>query len=60
MKAYVVTSGAIFALVTVAHVWRMIEEGSRVAGEPGYLLLTAAAAGLALWAWSLLRGQARS
>ena len=60
MKAYVMTSGAIFGLVTVAHVLRMIAEGAHVAGNPWFLMMTAAAAGLALWALSLLRGQARS
>ena len=60
MKAYVMTSGAIFGLLTVAHVWRVIEEGAHVAGDPWYLLITAAAAGLFVWALSLLRSLARS
>jgi hypothetical protein len=34
MKAYVITSGAIFGLVTLAHVWRVFEEGTRLASEP--------------------------
>jgi len=60
MKAYVVTSGAIFGLVAVAHVVRMIAEGAHVTGNPWFLLITAVATGLALWAVSLLRRQARS
>ncbi len=27
MKAYVVTTGTIFGLLTLAHLWRMVEEG---------------------------------
>jgi hypothetical protein len=31
VKAYVMTSGAIFGLITLAHVWRVFEEGTRLA-----------------------------
>jgi hypothetical protein len=55
MKAYVLTTGVIFGLLTVAHVWRMIVETSRVATEPWYLLITLLALGLGLWAAWLLR-----
>jgi hypothetical protein len=58
MKAYVITTGTIFVLITVAHVWRMVVEPS-VATEPAYLALTVVAAGLGLWAWQLLRRPAR-
>ena len=54
------SSGAIFGLVAVAHVVRMIAEGAHVTGNPWFLLITAVATGLALWAVSLLRRQARS
>jgi hypothetical protein len=55
MKAYVITSGSIFGLIVVAHIWRVIEEGAHLATSPSYILLTAAAAGLSLWAWRVLR-----
>jgi hypothetical protein len=55
VKAYVITSGAIFGLVTLAHIWRAVDEGTRLATEPGYVLITLAAAALALWAWRVLR-----
>ena len=29
MRAYVATTGVMFGLVTLAHVWRAIEEGPR-------------------------------
>ncbi len=34
MKAYLITTGTVFGLITVAHVWRAFAEGSRVATEP--------------------------
>ncbi|MFN2632943.1 MAG: hypothetical protein ABR610_05955 [Thermoanaerobaculia bacterium] len=38
----------------MAQVWRMVREG-RLATEPWYILITLAAALLALWAWCLAR-----
>ena len=60
MKAYLVTTGAIFGLITVAHLWRIIDEWPHLSSEPGYLLLTAAAAALGLWALRLLRRPRRT
>ena len=60
MKAYLVTTGAVFSLITLAHIWRMIDEGSHRAADPTYLLLTAAAAALGVWAWRLLLLSTRS
>jgi hypothetical protein len=54
MKAYVTTTGAVFGLLTVAHVWRAIEEGPHLATQPWYILVTVAAALLCLWACRLL------
>jgi hypothetical protein len=28
------TTGAIFGLITLAHIWRAFEEGTRLASEP--------------------------
>ena len=53
------TSGAIFGLVTMAHVWRVFEEGTHLATDPWYVLITFAAAALCLWAWRLLRALTR-
>jgi hypothetical protein len=55
MKAYVMTTGAVFGLITLAHVLRIIAEGPHLATDPWYVLLTVAAAALGLWAWRLLR-----
>jgi len=54
MKAYVMTTGAVFGLLTVAHAWRIFEEGLHVAGDPWFLVTTVAAVALCLWAWRLL------
>ena len=55
MKAYLITTGTVFGLITAAHIWRMFAEGSHLATDPVFLLLTLLAAGLSFWAWSLLR-----
>ncbi len=55
MKAYVMTTGIIFGLLTLAHVWRVVVEGPHLATDPFYILITVAAAALCLWAWRLLR-----
>jgi hypothetical protein len=54
MKAFLITTGTIFGLIVIAHILRMIAEGPHVAKDPVYWLLTAVAAGLSTWAWSLL------
>ena len=54
MKAYVMTTGAVFGLLTLAHIWRVIEEEPNLAKEPWYVLITVATAALCLWAVRLL------
>ena len=54
MRVYVATTGVIFGLIAVAHVWRIIEERAGLAAEPFFLLVTVLAAGLCLWACRLL------
>jgi hypothetical protein len=54
VKLYVLVTGILFGLLTLAHVWRMIEE-RHLASDPWYLGITAAAAILGLWAWRVLR-----
>ncbi len=60
MKAYVMTSGAVFGLLVLAHVWRAAEEGLAVARDPWYVGSTLVAAALCLWAWRTLRRMSRS
>jgi protein-S-isoprenylcysteine O-methyltransferase Ste14 len=55
MKAYLITTGVLFGLITLAHLWRMIEESPQLAKDPFYILITVVAAALSVWAWRLLR-----
>ncbi|MEZ5354658.1 MAG: hypothetical protein R2762_18650 [Bryobacteraceae bacterium] len=57
MRNYIMVTGAVFGLITVAHLVRIVYE-PHLAKEPWYALLTAAAASLAVWAARLLRGRA--
>ena len=54
MKAYVITTGVVFALLTLAHVLRLILEGRAMLGEPWFIVTTLAAAALCVWALRLL------
>lgn len=54
MRAYIITTGAIFALITIAHIARLATE-SHVLREPIFLLLTILAAALSVWAFVILR-----
>lgn len=60
MKTYLVTTGTIFGLIALAHVARIVSEGPALAADPWFILLTVVAAGLALWAWRLVRSSARA
>ena len=54
MKAYVLTTGMLFALLTLAHVLRIVYESRALASDPWYMLITAATAALSVWACLLL------
>ena len=55
MRAYLITTGVLFALVAVAHVWRVIAESSALATDPWFVALTALALAMSAWAFRLLR-----
>lgn len=59
MKAYVITTGTIFALITCAHVFRIFAEGHGVI-DPWFIGLTALTAGLAFWSWQVWRRLSRN
>jgi hypothetical protein len=54
------TTGAVFGLLTLAHVWRVIEEGPRLMTDVSWVLITAVAAALCAWAIRLLWRSPRS
>lgn len=54
MRAYLAVTGTLFALITLAHLWRMAAE-TALMRDPWYLLLTVLAAVLGGWAFRLLR-----
>ena len=54
MKSYVIVTGVLFGLVTLAHVWRMFEE-PRLTTDPLFLSITTITATLSLMAWRVAR-----
>jgi len=59
MRAYVITTGVIFALIVAAHIWRIVVEGLVLARDPAFVMLTIAAGALSLWSLQVLRAIAR-
>jgi hypothetical protein len=59
MRAYVITTGIAFAVLVVLHILRAIEEGPQLLKEPPFIITTALAAALFVWAMSLLRRSPR-
>ena len=59
MKAYLITTGIVFGLITLAHIWRVFAEGSRLASEPVFILLTVLSTALCIWAFRLLKLSSR-
>ena len=54
MRAYVRVTGAVFALLVVAHLWRLTEE-RHLARDPFFLGTTLVALSLSAWAMIALR-----
>ncbi len=54
MKAYLITTGILFALIGFAHLARTIVEPGHMLREPLFHVLTLLAFGLSAWAWRLL------
>ena len=59
MKAYLVTTGTLFGLLAVLHIWRAIAEWHHPAHAAGFILEMAIVivlpGVLSCWAWRLLR-----
>jgi hypothetical protein len=60
MKAYLMTSGTLFGLIVVAHILRVVAEGTHLLSDPWWVLITAAAAAMSGWAWRLVWVSTRS
>lgn len=60
MKAYVLTTAIVFALITLAHIARAFVEGAHVLAEPIFLLFTVISVGFVGWATALLTKSAGS
>jgi hypothetical protein len=54
MRAYLTTTGVLFALLVLAHIWRATTEPG-LTRDPWFLLFSVLAAALSVWAFSLLR-----
>jgi hypothetical protein len=52
MKAYLITTGTVFAVIVVAHVWEMVDRRQVFASDA---LILAVSGGLSVWAWRLVR-----
>ena len=63
MKAYLITTGTLFALLALAHLLRTIAEWQRLMTDPGFIIegpgIGIVAAALSFWAWRLLRRAGR-
>jgi hypothetical protein len=63
MKAYLITTGSIFALIAMMHLLKSIADRDLLTTNPGEFWSMAAlgllAAGLSVWAWRLLGRQVR-
>lgn len=55
MKAYVITTGAVFGLLALAHVLRIVGEDPRLLADPFYMAITVAAAALCVWSFFVVR-----
>ena len=58
MKAYVLSTGILFGVITLAHVWRMAVERP-LASDPAYIAITTVAAVLGVWSWRVFRRVSR-
>jgi hypothetical protein len=59
MKAYLLITGAIFGMITVAHIWRIAAESRSLATEPWFMGLTLLSAAMCVWAVRLFRSVTR-
>jgi hypothetical protein len=56
MKAYLLVTGILFALIFAAHVWEVVDRRRVFASD---ILVLGVCAGLSVWAWRLVVSSAR-
>ncbi len=59
MKAYLITTGTLFAVIVLLHAWRVTIE-TNLLRDPTYYVITIVAAAMSLWAFRLLRHMTRA
>jgi dolichyl-phosphate-mannose--protein O-mannosyl transferase len=52
MKLYLYTTGILFAVITVGHVWEVIDRSHVFASD---VIIVTLSTGLVVWAWRLAR-----
>jgi hypothetical protein len=55
MKAYLITTGTLFGVLALVHIWRVISTEPQLATDPWYVLVTVIAVLMSFWAFALLR-----
>lgn len=55
VKTYTLITGALFGLLTVVHLWRVVVEGPALARDPWFVGVTLLSALLCAWAFRLAR-----
>jgi hypothetical protein len=53
MRAYELTTGSVFAAVTIAHILRIVYEDRSLAVNPPFILLTVLTSLLTIWGFRL-------
>ena len=60
MRLYLITTCAVFALLAIAHLLRLVLDGPGLMTDPWFVGVTILTLGLAGWGWLLLRRWARA
>ena len=56
MKAYLLVTATLFALIVVAHIWEVLDRRRVFASD---ILVLGVSAGLSVWAWRLVASSSR-
>lgn len=60
MRTYLLVTAIAFALLALAHVWRVIDESTSLLRDPWFVLTTVISAALSVWAFRLWRKAPRA